>query len=107
MCYQVMGISQENPTTWTREPPTFADMQDEIEKRIKNGCKESQKLALKLAAMFQYGIFSKNQPSLLEHPIIRFDLSALGKVPGLSAIATESIVKQLMDWYCQIKLLEE
>jgi hypothetical protein len=97
MCYQVMGISQENPTTWTREPPTFADMQDEIERRIKNGCKESQKLALKLAAMFQYGIFSKNQPSLLEHPIIRFDLSALGKVPGLSAIATESIVKQLMD----------
>ncbi|MGL5923364.1 type IV secretion system DNA-binding domain-containing protein, partial [Chroococcidiopsis sp.] len=61
------------------------------------GCKESQKLALKLAATFQYGIFSKDQPSLTQHPIIRFDLSALGKVPGLSAIATESIIKQLMD----------
>ena len=29
--------------------------------------------------------------------LIRFDLSALGKVPGLSAIASEALVKQLLD----------
>jgi len=96
-CYALRGISQDDPTTWTLKPPTFADLEEEIESRIEDGCKESQKLALKLAATFQYGIFSKAQPPLTKHPITRFDLSALGKVPGLSAIATESIVKQLMD----------
>lgn len=96
-CYTLRGITQDDPASWTLKPPTFADLEEEISSRIENGCKESQKLALKLAATFQYGIFSKNQPSLTQHLIIRFDLSALGKVPGLSAIATESIVKQLMD----------
>jgi hypothetical protein len=96
-CYSTRGITQSDTTTWRNSPPTFADLEEEIESRIEDGCKESQKLALKLAATFQYGIFSKTQPPLTKHPITRFDLSALGKVPGLSAIATESIVKQLMD----------
>lgn len=95
-CYHTKGITQNNPQTWTRTPPTFTDIKNEIEARIEDGCKESQKLALKLAATFQYGIFARPQPSL-DAPLIRFDLSALGKVPGLSAIAAESLVKQLMD----------
>lgn len=96
-CYTAKKITQDNPTSWEQEPPTFADVRFEIESRIEGGCKESQKLALKLAATFQYGIFDKPQPSLDESTIIRFDLSALGKVPGLAAIAAESLVKQLMD----------
>lgn len=95
-CYKQRGILQDNPLTWTLEPPTFADVRDEINSRIKSGCKESQKLSLKLAALFEYGIFTKPQPSLSSQ-IIRFDLSALGKVPGLSAIAAESLIKQVMD----------
>ena len=95
-CYLSRGIKQDDIKTWTKTPPTFADMKAEIESRIESGCKESQKLALKLAATFQYGIFDKPQPPL-NTPIIRFDLSALGKVPGLSAIATEALVKQVMD----------
>ena len=95
-CYAYAGIVQDDPSTWTHDPPTFADVRQEIESRIESGCKESQKLALKLAATFQYGIFDKPQPSL-DAQIIRFDLSALGKVPGLSAIAAEALVKQLMD----------
>jgi hypothetical protein len=95
-CYRAKGITQENITSWNRTPPTFADVRAEIEQRIENGCKESQKLALKLAATFQYGIFDRPQPPLTA-PIIRFDLSALGKVPGLGAIAAESLVKQLID----------
>jgi energy-coupling factor transporter ATP-binding protein EcfA2 len=86
-CYKQLGISQENFTSWSNQPPTFAHVQREIDSRIESGCKESQKLALKLAATFQYGIFNKPQPSL-DAPIIRFDLSALGKVPGLSAIVS-------------------
>ncbi|MBD2666676.1 ATP-binding protein [Richelia sinica] len=95
-CYKKCGIVQDNPSTWTRKPPTFQDLRDEIDSRIQGGCKESQKLALKLAAMFEYGIFTKPQP-ILDLPLIRFDLSALGKVPGLGAIAAESIIKQVMD----------
>ena len=95
-CYRARGITQDDPSTWTRIPPTFADFQLEIESQVESGDKESVKLRLKLAATFQYGIFNKPQPSL-DASLIRFDLSALGKVPGLSAIAAESLVKQLMD----------
>ncbi|MBD2771973.1 ATP-binding protein [Iningainema tapete] len=95
-CYKQAGIIQDDPTTWMLEPPTFADVRVEIDQRIEFGCKESQKLALKLAATFQYGIFDKPQPSL-DAPLIRFDLSALGKVPGLSAVAAETLIKQVMD----------
>lgn len=96
-CYKQRGIIQDDPATWRREPPTFADVRREIESRIESGCKESQKLALKFAAMFEYGIFTKPQPSLDAGQIIRFDLSALGKVPGLGAIAAEALIKQVMD----------
>lgn len=95
-CYKQRGIIQDEPATWRREPPTFADVREEIESRIKSGCKESSKLALKLAAMFEYGIFTRPQPPL-DAQIIRFDLSALGKVPGLGAIAAEALIKQVMD----------
>lgn len=95
-CYGAKGINQEDITSWNKTLPTFADVRAEVEQRIENGCKESQKLALKLAATFQYGIFDRPQPPLTA-PIIRFDLSALGKVPGLGAIASESLTKQLMD----------
>jgi hypothetical protein len=95
-CYRKKGIVQDDFQSWSRNPPTFADVREEIESRVEDGCKESVKLHLKLAATFQYGIFDKPQPKL-DSQIIRFDLSALGKVPGLSAIAAESLAKQLMD----------
>ncbi|KOP26560.1 cell division protein FtsK [Hapalosiphon sp. MRB220] len=95
-CYQNRGIFQDNQSTWTLEPPTFADLETELQSRVEDGCKDSQKLLLKLAATFKYGIFSKPQPSM-SFPIVRFDLSALSKVPGLSAIAAETLLKQLFD----------
>lgn len=95
-CYRQKGIIQDEPATWTTIAPTFGDVRIEIEARIEDGCKESSKLALKLAAMFEYGIFTRPQPSL-DAQIIRFDLSALGKVPGLAAIASEALIKQVMD----------
>ena len=95
-CYSSKGITQSLVSSWDKNLPTFQDIRAEIEKRIEGGCKESQKLALKLAATFQYGIFDRPQPPL-NAAIIRFDLSALGKVPGLGAIAAESLAKQLID----------
>jgi len=102
-CYEKCGIVQSDRLSWKKEPPTFADFQMELESRVEDGCKESEKLLLKLAATFKYGIFSKAQPSL-DSQIIRFDLSALAKVPGLSAIAAETLLKQLLDSH---KLLGE
>jgi len=95
-CYAKRGIIQEDPRSWLLEPPTFAEFQSELESRVENGCRESQKLLLKLAATFKYGIFSRTQPSPTSQ-ITRFDLSALAKVPGLSAIAAETLLKQLLD----------
>lgn len=95
-CYKTVNCLQSNLETWKVKPPTFSKLQELIVKRIADGCKESPKLALKLAASFQYGIFNKPQPSL-NHKLIRFELTSLAKAPGLCAIATEALLKQLMD----------
>jgi predicted GIY-YIG superfamily endonuclease/energy-coupling factor transporter ATP-binding protein EcfA2 len=59
-------------------------------------CKDSQKLKLKLAATFQYGVFSRPQPEF-NQKLVRIDLS---KLPTeLRAIAAESLAWQLMNQY--------
>jgi Helicase HerA, central domain len=95
-CYENRGIFQKDQSTWMNIPPTFADLEAELQSRLEDGCKDSEKLLLKLAATLKYGIFSKSQPSI-NFPLVRFDLSALSKVPGLSAIAAETLLKQLLD----------
>lgn len=95
-CYQTVNCLQSNLGSWKVKPPTFETLRSILQKRIDDGCKESPKLALKLAASFQYGVFNKPQPSL-NNSLIRFDLTALAKAPGLCAIVTESLLKQLMD----------
>ena len=93
-CYQGRGITQEKQATWSLEPPNFNDIQTQIIKRIEEGCKESQKLNLKLAATFEYKIFSRPQPKFSEK-LLRIDLS---KLPTeLRAIAAESLAWQLMN----------
>ncbi|WP_225896340.1 helicase HerA domain-containing protein [Amazonocrinis nigriterrae] len=72
-CYHHKGISQDNQSSWKLQPPTFADLESELQSRVEDGCKDSQKLLLKMAATFKYGIFSKPQPSM-NFPIVRFDL---------------------------------
>ena len=101
LCYSTRGISQENVESWTKTPPNFKDIQKVIEGRIDNGCKESIKLKLKLAATFQYGVFSRPQPEFSEQHV-RIDLSKLP--PEIAAIAAESLAWQLMN---QHRLLGE
>ncbi len=93
-CYSERGISQAEQESWSQEPPNLADVQTRLEERISDGCKESQKLKLKLAATFQYGIFSRPQPAFNER-LVRVDLSKLP--PELAAIAAESLAAQLMN----------
>lgn len=64
------------------------------EAELARECKESIKLKLKLAATFQYGIFSRPQPEL-NYKHIRVDLSKLP--PELAAIAADSLANQLMN----------
>jgi type IV secretory pathway VirB4 component len=100
-CYNLRGITQERANTWTKQPPNFADLQKVIESRIENNCSESVKLKLKLAASFQYGVFSRPQPQMQEK-LVRIDLSKLP--PQIGAIAAESLAWQLMN---QHRLLGE
>jgi len=93
-CYKRRSVFQEAQQTWRNEPPNFDQVQQEIDCRIQSGCKDSQKLKLKLAATFQYGIFSRSQPKLTQK-LIRIDLCKLP--PALAAIAAESLARQLMD----------
>ena len=93
-CYEKKGIKQEDLSTWDKEPPNFTDIRSEIEKRIEAGCRESQKLKLKLAATFQYGVFSKPQPDL-SPKLIRIDMHKLP--PEIASIAAESLASQLMN----------
>jgi type IV secretory pathway VirB4 component len=61
---------------------------------LRTECKDSQKLKLKLAATFQYGVFSRPQPELSEN-LVRIDLSKLP--PSLAALSAESLAAQLMN----------
>ena len=94
LCYSMRGISQEKVDSWKKQPPNFKDIQKVIEGRIDNGCRESTKLKLKLAATFQYGVFSRPQPEFSEQHV-RIDLSKLP--PEIAAIAAESLAWQLMN----------
>jgi hypothetical protein len=91
-----MGITN-SPNSWHLSPPNLSNLENELISRISDGCKESSKLILKLKATFEYGIFSRNQPSLFKNSITRIDLSELAKVPGLQAIGAETVCKQLID----------
>ncbi len=94
LCYSMRGISQEKVDSWRKQPPNFKDIQKVIEGRIDNGCRESVKLKLKLAATFQYGVFSRPQPEFREQHV-RIDLSKLP--PDIGAIAAESLAWQFMN----------
>jgi energy-coupling factor transporter ATP-binding protein EcfA2 len=96
-CYRKAGIRQEQSHTWEEAPPNFSDVETELAQRAEDRevpCKDSQKLHLKLAATFTYGIFSRPQPELAAK-LIRIDLSKLP--PELAAIAAESLARQLMN----------
>lgn len=93
-CYRRRGIQQDDYQTWSLEPPNFSDIQATITERIDDGCKDSAKLKLKLAATFTYGIFNRPQ-SPLDADLLRVDLSKLP--PEIAAIAAESLARQLMN----------
>ncbi len=93
--YWMKDIDQDNHQSWTNNPPHFGDLQDEIYKRAAGGCADSAKLQIKMAATFQYGVFNKPQIDLNSGKLVRIDLSKVP--PELGSIASEALLKQLMD----------
>jgi type IV secretory pathway VirB4 component len=93
--YREFGIDQSNRQTWNRKPPHFGDLQSAIDHRADAGCADSAKLRIKMAATFQYSVFSKSQVDLDAGKLVRIDLSKLP--PELGSIASEALLKQLMD----------
>lgn len=59
-CYENRGIFKKKQSTWDKEPLTFEDLETELYNRVEDGCKDSEKLLIKLAATLKYGIFSKS-----------------------------------------------
>lgn len=107
-CYKMRGILNEDQSTWHNAPPNFKDVEDEVRHRAEDeDCKESQKLQLKLAVLFKYGVFSRPQfpdegrggeeshSTLSPSKIIRIDLSKLPH--AIASLAAESVAKQLMN----------
>ncbi|MEN9224955.1 MAG: DUF87 domain-containing protein [Thermostichus sp. DRC_bins_24] len=88
------GILQSQPDSWTLPPPTFAHLEQIIQKQVEEGSTDHTKLQIKLAATFSYGIFSRPQPDFTA-PLIRLDVSKLP--PALGSIAAESLAHQLMN----------
>jgi type IV secretory pathway VirB4 component len=93
--YEQFGITQENRQSWVGNIPHLGDLQQAIDSRVEAGCKDSKGLQIKLAATFQYGVFSRPQIDLNAGKLVRVDLSKLP--PELGAIAAEAILKQTMD----------
>jgi type IV secretory pathway VirB4 component len=93
--YQKFGITQKDRSSWAKPLPNLAHLKDDIDSRVEAGCKEAPKLQIKLAATFQYGVFSRPQLNLSKGKHIRIDLAKLP--PELGAIAAEAILKQIMD----------
>jgi hypothetical protein len=93
--YRQFGISQDDRQSWKKPLPTLAHLKNDIDSRVEAGCKEAPKLQIKLAATFQYGVFSRPQVNLHQGKHIRVDLAKLP--PELGAIAAEAILKQIMD----------
>jgi len=92
-CYSSKGITQADAKPGLRHR-LLLDVRKEVESRIEDGCK-TVKLALKLAATFQYGIFDRPQPPN------QLRLFALICQPWegsrIGSIKAESLTKHLMD----------
>jgi Helicase HerA, central domain len=93
--YEQFGIRQDDRQSWTRRTPHLGDLEVAIDRRVEGGCKDAQALQIKLAATFQYQVFSRPQIDLSAGKLVRVDLSKLP--PELGAIAAEAILKQVMD----------
>lgn len=98
--YTAQGILQSNQSTWGRPPPTFADLETSLTELAadsidKSGNREAKSLCTKLAATFQYQVFSRPQPHFAQDSLIRIDVSKLP--PELQALTAESLAHQLMN----------
>jgi Helicase HerA, central domain len=59
--YEQFGITQENCQTWTKRSPHLGDLQALIERRAQGGCKDSQALQIKMAAIFSiWSVFTRS-----------------------------------------------
>jgi len=98
--YSHAAIVQSDRTTWRRPAPHFGHLLEEIERRIKSDPKDTRLSGLrtKLAAAFDFQIFSKPQAPLTsedseadQSKTVRLDLS---KLPSpLQYLAADTILK--------------
>ncbi|MCE6971636.1 ATP-binding protein, partial [Cereibacter sphaeroides] len=99
--YQRAGIMDEDPSTWSRLPPTFGDVQDILQEWADDDARRSQRASIEgcLAAvqhLFDHPIFRRTNhvsvDEFLSHSV-RLDLS---KLPDdIRFVATETLLRKL------------
>ncbi len=88
--YDSHGLTDD----WSKEPPTFHELEEALVSQEADGCKESAKIILKLSITFEFKIFSR--PSIpLSHGINRIDLSSLPQ--EIAVIAANALISQQMN----------
>jgi DNA helicase HerA-like ATPase len=94
--YKNAGIVQEDRESWRREPPTFRDLEQALDRLAEAAGKDRRPEALKtkLGPAFSYGILSKSQVPIKEKIVTRIDLSKLP--PGLQYLAANTLCQQLL-----------
>ena len=78
-CYEVRGIRHEDPTSWYREPPSFADLEALFQREIAAAKRPEKLEALrtKISPVFDCQIFSRPALPIREKGITRIDMSRL------------------------------
>lgn len=94
--YRNAGILQVDYASWRREPPTFRELEQVLNRLAEAAGKDRRPEALKtkLGPAFSYGILSKPQVPIKEQGVTRIDLSKLP--PGLQYLAADTLCQQLL-----------
>lgn len=99
--YENRGIHEDSEETWKQSPPTFADIQQNLEHLAEEGAraeKESIKgIFARLDPIFDYGIFSSKTVMPFEELVGNCTVINLGILPNdnLKAVVCEFLLRKL------------
>ena len=103
LSYNAKGIYEEDNRTWSNSPPTFADLQENLERLAEEGSREERNsiegILVRLAPVFEYGIFSAKTVIPFGELMKGRTIVNLGTLPDdkLKAVVCELMLRKL--WY--------
>ena len=101
LSYEGTGIYEDNNSTWTNPAPTFADIQQNLDRLAEKGSRAEKEsingIFARLNPIFDYGIFSANTVMPFEDLIKGRTIVNLGVLPhdDLKAVVCEFLLRKL------------